>query len=145
VRDRWILTAIWLLSLVLCVVLVELYIGKQNSAGLVILLDEDRIDALKPVAVLYGGYLTGILGFWFLKPFKAAGTSRAGRARFWIAAACSIFFNTLIVYYIGHGHFDGGEGVLDDISTAGKVAGLLSFLVAPVNAYYFGMKMQKDR
>ena len=139
-RERATLTAIWLGAFVVAFLFIELYIGKKDAAGLKVLLPEDRIDVLRPIALLYSGYLTGVLACWFARPFKAVLDDQARRIRFVIAVACTIIFNVVVLYLVGREHVWTGGNVVDDIHTAVKVAALMSFIVAPANLYYFGIK-----
>ena len=139
-RERASLTAVWLISFITALLLVESYIGRHNSAGMRILLDEDRLDALKPLAELYAGYIAGILGFWFAKPFKEIKNDRVRFTRFCIALVCTIIFNAVVLYMVGHEYIASGGNVISDIHCAVKIAAWLSVVVAPINLYYFGMK-----
>lgn len=139
-RERVLLTAVWLTALVLSLLLAESYIGRRNASGIAILLEEDRPDAWKPLISLYGGYLAGILAFWFAKPFKKITSDRARAIRFWIALTCTLVFNGVVLYMVGREHLAPGGNVLEDIRSAVRIGAWLSVLVGPVNLYYFGMK-----
>jgi len=139
-RERATITAIWLLSFIVTLLIVESYVGRQNAAGISILLNEDRLDALKPLTGLYGGYMAGILGFWFAKPFKEIENDRARLVRFGIALVCTLVFNAVVLYMVAREHIAPGGNVITDIHSAVKIAGWLSIVVAPINLYYFGMK-----
>lgn len=139
-RELTVLTAIWFAAFVAALLLVESYVVRKNADGFAILLADNRLDALKPLIGLYGGYLAGILGFWFAKPFKEIEDDRARRVRFRIALACTIIFNAWILYMVGREHLMPGGEVLTDIHSAVKIAAWLSVVVAPVNLYYFGIK-----
>jgi hypothetical protein len=139
-RERTVLTALWLAAFVAALLLVESYVNRRNADGIAILLSDDRLDALKPLSGLYGVYLAGILGFWFAKPFKEIADDRARRVRFRIALACTLIFNAMILYMVGREHLAPGGNVLADIRSAVKIAAWMSLVVAPVNLYYFGMK-----
>lgn len=139
-KDRFTLTAIWLASFILALVVIESYIVRPN-AGQAVLLPDDRLDCLRPLIALYGGYLTGILAFWFARPFTPTAIPPAWRKRqFTIAVVCSVLLNAVVLYLISQQYIGGNRIVVEDVGTAVTVAGLLSFIVAPVNAFYFGQK-----
>jgi hypothetical protein len=137
-KQRAVLTVLWLGAFLVCIGLVELYLSRRDAAGLLALLPEDRVPALKPLASLYGAYLAGILAFWFTKPFKAPRKDARRRFQFALALACTLIFNGIVVYLVARGHLWREGNVIDDILTATKLAALLSFIVGPVNLYYFG-------
>lgn len=122
--------------------LIESYVGKPDASGVFVLLEEDRLPTMKPMILLYGSYLAGILAFWFLRPFRMPRAGGADRQRFWIAMACTLLFNGSIVYLVARAHLRPGAIVADDVDGAAKLALWLSFVVAPINFHYFGMKMQ---
>jgi hypothetical protein len=135
------LTIVWILSFVGALALVESYIQVKDFAGKTVLIADDRLDAMKPLVILYGGYLTGILGFWFVRPFPAPQAERQWHEhRFAIALVCTAIFNVVILYLVGQQYISGERWVIDDVGTAAIFGGLLSFVVAPINAYYFGVK-----
>jgi hypothetical protein len=142
VKPRLVISAIWLTGFVLSLVILESYIHLTTSDGLSYLLPEDRLPSLQPLATLFGVYLGGILSFWFLKPFKASPSDRAENVRFWFATLCTLIFVGVILYFVAYTYLFGpGETtVTENIVTGSKIAGLLSFIVAPANFYYFGMK-----
>lgn len=142
-RARIVLTAIWLGSFLLALILVEGYIGKTvmiDGAAIKVLLAEDRLDAMKPIFTIYSAYLAAILGFWFAKPFKPTPSDRARRVRFGLAVVCTVIFNGWILYMIGLGHLGHPAAVMATIQSTVQIAAWISVVVAPVNAYYFGSK-----
>jgi hypothetical protein len=123
--------------------MVELYIGKSvtvEGREMLVLLQEDRLDALKPVFTIYGAYLAGILAFWYTKPFKPLKSDGAEAFRFWLAIACAAVFNGWIIYMVSRGHFMMEPPVMADIASAVQIASWMSVIVAPANAFYFGVK-----
>lgn len=136
------LTGVWIVSFLVTLIIVESYIGKSvNFQGrdVIVLLEEARLEVMRPVFFIYGAYLTGILGFWFLKPFPALVIDKAETARFWIALVCTMSFNVWIIYMFGKAHFSDTSMVLSNMEDAVWLAKWISIIVAPVNAYYFGM------
>ena len=133
------LTAIWLVSFAATVLVVNSYV--RIVEGKYILAPDDRWQCLQPLVILYGGYLTGILTFWFLKPFKKPTGGQIGRVRAVLAVVCTAVFNIVIFYLVSQNYLSSdGSDVFDNVTLAVKVAAACSFLVAPVNFYYFGMK-----
>jgi hypothetical protein len=145
-KDRLQLTAVWLAGLAVALVLVEAYAWRRDAAGIRLLLPEDRAGLFKPLLALYGGYVGGLLAFWFVRPFKRPRKDGAMRMRFRIALACTLLFNLTILYLVGYRHLSAGSGgtLLDDVRLAQQTAVWLSFVVAPVNLYYFGIKPAKS-
>ena len=140
-KRPFVLTAIWLASFLAVLAVIESYIQVRDPSGKTVLIPEDRVDAMRPLIAVYGSYLAGILGFWFVKPFRPiASLRRWHQYRFTIALACTLIFNLVILYMVSQEYIAGNRLVLDDVQTAAILAGLLSFIVAPVNAYYFGVK-----
>lgn len=141
-NTRFQLTLIWLASFVIVLLMIELTINRENAQGLVFLLEEDRLDAMKPVIGIYAAYLAGLLAFWFIKPFAKAGTGKGERLRFRLALGCTLFFNLVVIYMVARGILWPRMLIDGYLEQAATLAGFLSFLVAPVNLYYFGMKMK---
>lgn len=143
-KARFLLTLLWLTSFLVCVFIVESYIHIKSPRGKLYLLPDDRLDCLRPLSVLYSCYLAGILAFWFLRPFNSAVSDQADRTRFIIAVICTVIFNGYILFILSQGFVSSSTNgnILKDVDTAVGMAKYLSFIVAPVNAYYFGMKMK---
>jgi hypothetical protein len=139
-KGRFTLTAIWIVSFTLALIVIESYIVRLEGSQAV-LLPDDRLDCLRPLIALYGSYLAGILGFWFARPFSPKPIPAAWRKRqFTIAVVCTVLFNAILLYLISQQYIAGNRIVVEDVGTAVTIAGLLSFIVAPVNAFYFGQK-----
>lgn len=141
-KPRLVISAIWLGGFILSLVILESYIHNTTAEGLSYLLPEDRLPTVTPLAALFGTYLGGILSFWFLKPFKPSPSDHAENVRFWLATICTMIFVCVILYFVGYTYLFGpGEStVTENINTGSKVAALISFIVAPINFYYFGIK-----
>ena len=121
---------------------IELYVLRKNPEGIRYLIPEERLDAMKPLCTLYGVYIGGILIFWYTKPFRPPRSDKAKHIRFWLAIACTVILNVALLFYVWQIHMFGFDrySALESVQTGVKLAGLLSFLVGPVNLYYFGMK-----
>lgn len=125
--------------MIACLIGVESYIDRLQD-GIVILVPEDRMPILRPIAILYGGYLAAILGFWYKPPFSKRGSAKLQQIRFWLAFLCTLALNFIVVYLVWRRHFGSTSPVSEDVMNAVKIAGFMSFIVAPANAYYFGMR-----
>jgi drug/metabolite transporter (DMT)-like permease len=137
------LTLIWLVAFVAGLLLLESYVHSRNPLGQRWLLPEERIDVMKPWIVFYTFYLGGILPFWYIRPFKAPRTSEAERIRFVLALLCTLIFNGALLWLLAQAHLwphEPGHDILADVGTATSLAKLMSFVVAPANLYYFGLK-----
>ena len=139
------LTAVWFASFVAALGIVESYIGHQDANGKLMLLDEDRPDAMKPVIALFASYLSGLLAFWFLRPLPKAKRPRGEQVRAVLAMACTVLFNAMILYLLCGEHRHRNGNVFEMIHDTILVAGWASLLVGPVNLYYFGMKESATR
>lgn len=140
---RHVLTYIWLCSFFLSIGVVEIYIHRttiHQGFPIPILIEDSRIEALKPIVAIYSVHISAILGFWFTKPFKPAVTDSADAVRFKLAVLCAVVFNVFVLYLIGKGHISPTDRVMENIHDASKIATLMTFLVAPINAFYFGQK-----
>ena len=132
-KDKLILTVIWFASFVA----VFLVINSYNDG--IIIVDE-LMEHLEPVIKFYAPYLTGILVFWYLKPFRRPPNTRLENIRFYMALTTTLILNLIVVYFVSKWYLFESSVILDDINAAVKLGVLLSFLVGPANAYYFGMK-----
>jgi hypothetical protein len=141
-KERITLTSAWVASFVAALVITESYLYVTTAEGILLALPEDRLDHMGELAKLYGPYIAGILAFWFVKPFGASKSDAARRVRFWLALSTTAILNAWVLYLLTEKlRIANASGtVLEDIRQAVKHAAVLSFLVAPVNAYYFGMK-----
>ncbi len=141
-KARVVITVIWLVAFILSILIVESYVHTQTSDGLQILFSEDRLSCMKPLMVLFSSYLVGILAFWFLKPFKPTKIDVTEKIRFWLAISCTLIFVLVILYFVSYVHIVGIDdgGVLNNINTGISIAKMMSFIVAPINFYYFGLK-----
>lgn len=141
-KERLVITIIWLAAFILSILIVESYVHTQTDDGVYILFAEDRLACMKPLMVLFSSYLGGILAFWFLKPFKQPKIDPTEKIRFWIATSCTLVFVLVVLYFVSYAHIVGIDegGVLGNINTGISVAQMMSFIVAPINFYYFGLK-----
>ena len=141
-NSRLILTLIWLSSLVLCIAVLESYVHVHTRDGTRYLIEEDRADTMKPIAILYGAYLAVIMGAWFVRPWKNLKAGKGERQRFLIAVACTVVFNALILFYVLQAYLmpGGRHDVAASVGAAINAAQWLSFIVGPVNLFYFGAK-----
>lgn len=141
-RPQLILTLLWLFFLVLAMGILESYVHFLTPEGKRYLLPDDRNELLLPITTMYGGYLTGILAFWFLKPFSPPQSASGERLRFLIALLCTLILNLSIIGLLVESYFSapGERDVAADMAIAVKLMKWLSFIVAPVNLFYFGSR-----
>jgi hypothetical protein len=143
-RSQLILTIVWLVSFIVAVAVLESYVHVTNSDGKFYILPDDRDAYLPVITGTYSLYLAGVLAFWFIKPFRAPRGHFASRSRFSIALACTLFFNLTILFFISHPYITDSKhaDVSADFTVAMHVARWMSFIVAPVNLFYFGSRVQ---
>jgi hypothetical protein len=124
------------------IAIVESYVHVRTPEGKRYILPEDRNDVLPGLLKGYGAYVAAVLAFWFLKPFSQPKSDAADRNRFWIALACTLFFNGAILFFLINCYFvtPSQRDFAGDSVTAIALMKWLSFVVAPVNAFYFGAK-----
>lgn len=134
------LTWIWLVCFFVSLLIVNSYVGRIAPNGKQMVPEDDRLDCLQPLIFLYSAYLTGILAFWFKKPVRRPAKDSAARVT--IALACTTLLALSIVYCVSLNYLNSADStsVEDNVKLAVKIASALSFIVAPVNFYYFGMK-----
>lgn len=135
------LTAMWVSGFLASLFIVNSYVGAQTASGKYIVAPGDRWECLTPLFKLYTPYLVGILTFWFTKPFQ----KRPNKWSAILANLALIFtlsFTFAVLYLVSQKHLNpsSSTNVIEDVRLAVKVALALSPLVAPINAYYFGMK-----
>ncbi len=141
-KTRLVLTVIWMLSMLIAIVGIELYVHRIAPNGERFLLPEDRLEVMQNVCIFYGSYLGGILTFWYFRPFPAGRSDSIERARFAIALAGTVILNVIVVAFCWQIHVPGSQAgsIFESVNTGLKLAGYLSFLVGPANLYYFGIK-----
>jgi hypothetical protein len=139
-KYRAALTGIWLVSFACSVVLLKAYAYLHDSNGKLLLLPEEVSTSLKPLIALYGGYLTAILGFWYVRPFKKPRANEAETVCFVLAVICTLLLNLTVIYVISEPYWNENIAVSDAAHNSVTLARWLSFLVAPANLYYFGVK-----
>lgn len=132
-RDKLILTIIWFVSFLT----VFLVINSYNDGTIIV---DGLLEHLEPVLKFYTPYLTGILVFWYIRPFSKPGNARLRNIRFYLALATTLILNLTVIFFISRWYLYESSVILDDINSGVKLGLLLSFLVGPANAYYFGMK-----
>lgn len=139
------LTVIWLCCFAASVLVVNSYVGRIGENGIYLVPPDERWDCLQPLVLLFSGYIGGILAFWFIKPFKPHKQDVASAARSVIALACTLGFAIVILYLVAQPQFHPDQSIpIAKVATdAALIASKLSFLVAPINFYYFGMRMPR--
>ena len=141
-RARLVLTFLWLLSLTLALAVVESYVHVLTAEGKRYILPEDRDEVFPRLLKGYGAYIAGVLAFWFLRPFSPPKSDTADKHRFWIALTCTLLFNCAVLFFLTECYFvsPSQRNFGADADTSLGLMKWLSFVVAPVNAFYFGSK-----
>ena len=141
-NPRIVLASIWAGCFVLALVAIELYVGRWVG-GYFVLTDEDRLDAIWPVAAAYGGYLGLITLLWRLRPFRPSRSKELARFQFALALFATVALNAWMLYLIGRSHFRASDigGPLGDIHAAARLAAWGAILVATANAVFFGTRL----
>jgi hypothetical protein len=112
--------------------------------GIPFLFPDSRAQYLQPISAIYGTYIASILGAWYVRRFKPPPQDPEARYLFFIALLCTLTWNFGVIYLVGQRHiwpYQGGT-LESDLSTALQFGTWFSFLVLPVNVYYFGIKSQ---
>jgi hypothetical protein len=140
-KFRLLLTVLWIIFFLIALGICESYIHVLKD-GKVYMTFSERPLFIKPISLLYSPYIAGILAFWFINPFLPAQTEIAAKYKMIIAFSVTIIFNILLLFIISQAYLSksGDSNIIEDVDFAIKMAAWLSFLVAPVNAYYFGTK-----
>ncbi|MNL12940.1 hypothetical protein D3C87_1338230 [compost metagenome] len=85
-------------------------------------------------------YLGGILIFWFLRPFPdRAHRPELERVRFALAWVGAAVINLAFLGWVLVGYWY-PAAAFSDILDARNIVIWLSFIVAPANVYYFGLR-----
>ncbi len=138
-KVRFALTLVWLASLVLAILICELLFYRSNPQGIRLLLAEDRPEVYKNLTIIYGP-LSLVLLAWFVKPVKKQQTNFQ-RALPKLAIITTVIFNLVILYLLIAGlHFANGSSMASAFEIIRSVGISLSFLYAPINAFYFGIR-----
>lgn len=98
-------------------------------------------SAVTQINSVYVTYLGAILGFYLTKRTIGRG-DRKLKTPFVLALCCSAFWNVLVSFFIIRLAFLNGQ-VEDSIKQIGELGPLLSWLVAPVLAFYFASAIEK--
>lgn len=138
-RQRLALTFVWFAGMLVSTGVALSYMSSTNSNGVPLLLWTDVTLVLKSVFAIYATYLGGIIIFWFAKPFKVQRGSSRDQIRFWIALVGALVVNAAYASGLSIGYWNSGAR-LDDIIDARSLVLWLSFIVAPANLYFFGIR-----
>jgi hypothetical protein len=138
-KTRATLMVIWVASVLLAVVIVEAYFLRTTREGVPFLLSKDRVSVYKALALVYGANLTVILAASFAKPFPKLRDPRRTTLVDVLALVLTLAYNLILLYLIAAGHFTQFDPIATILGRVKVIAGTLTFLLAPVNAYYFGI------
>jgi hypothetical protein len=138
-KSRLALSLIWLGSLVAAIIPSEPYVYLKDTNGKYCLMADDRDKFLSTVLTVCRSYLTAVLAFWFIKPFRAPRTGRASAIRSGLAGLCTVLCNAFLlvaltlIHLFHPGHPDLGA----DIGSFEHMSKRMSIFAAPVNPHYF--------
>jgi hypothetical protein len=140
-RKLW-LTVVWLSAFVLALAAVEAHIHVRFK-GALLLLPDDRLNCMKPLITFYSVYLVGIIGSWYVSPFRPNAKPGSETIRFGLAVACAALLNLIVLVLTAQCLVLAApqtHDVVKEVNGAVTLGGWMSFLVAPANLYYFGLK-----
>jgi hypothetical protein len=143
-RQRLVLTLVWFAGMLASVGVTLSYMRSVSTTGVPLLLWADVSQVLKSCFAVYAAYLGGIIVFWFAKPFNARRESSRDQIRFWLAMVGAVIVNGAYVAGLSIGYWNSAAR-LDDIIDARNLVLWLSFIVAPANLYFFGMRRTPAR
>jgi hypothetical protein len=142
-RHRLVLTLVWFGGMLASVATSISYMWVTDASNVPLLAWPDVVEVLKSVFVVYASYLGGIIMFWFTKPFKTQRETDRDGIRFWIAFIGASLVNAAYVAWLSAGYWVAGA-TLNDIVGARNIVIWLSFIVAPANLYFFGMRLSNS-
>src|SRR5947209_6629640 len=93
-RQRLALTAIWCGAFLCTLIVIETYIYRY------IIWPPNRMDYWKPIAMVYGSHLTGILAFWYVRPFPRQLGKNGDNLRFRLALILTVFYNCALLFIL---------------------------------------------
>jgi hypothetical protein len=131
--QRAILSSVWLVSLglLLSVVIVLHLAGRLG--------DQNLMDMVTQLSTTFTPYLSVVLGFYFSDRRRQASRKTLPLTSFAIALAVSLFWNLLLVLYVGR-HVFGICCVEDTVVTIRNTGAILAWLVGPPIGFYFGSR-----
>lgn len=138
-QRRLILTFVWFVGMLASASAAISYMLVTDRANVPLLSWQDVSGVLKSVLAVYASYLGGIIVFWFLKPFKPHQGTLLERIRFWIALVGAVTINAAYIARLLVGYWDAGAQY-SDIMSSKEIVLWLSFIVAPANLYFFGIR-----
>jgi hypothetical protein len=139
-KQKIVILLIWILSMVISLLGTLYYEWKTTKQGIVYITNEDMIEALKLVGVFYGTHLGARLLAAFVEHKKILSSRGKTYINCFLAAIiCTVLFNTLVLFFVFHGYFATNPEILSDFKQLKSVGTVFSFLVIPINIYYFGI------
>ncbi|WP_295762641.1 hypothetical protein [Undibacterium sp.] len=137
------LISIWLTSFGLAVLICETLFLRTTSDGIPFLLSDDRLIIYKSLAIIYGPNLGAIIAAVYTKPFSGDPDTRLAIVGFRVAVVVTLFYNFLLLYLVSLPHWSQSDSVEVVLERAKTIGVSLAFLVAPINAYFFGVKAKE--
>lgn len=138
-QRRLVLTVVWFVGMLASASVAISYMLVKDKAGVPLLGWLDVSDVLKRVFSVYAAYLGGMMVFWFKKPFKPRQGTLLEHIRFWIALVGAVTINAAYVARLLVGYWD-ADAQYSDILNAKDIVLWMSFIVAPANLYFFGIR-----
>jgi len=146
-RARIALTMTWVLAMLAGLALVYGYTFFTDGQGIRLLLDEELETLLKPMLAIYALHLSSILAAWYVKPLALVKPPwHAGSWLCRLAVAGTLLFNGMLLYALSVPYWRLSaclgpspcvEMLVERITFLAKA---LSFLILPVNWYYFASR-----
>ncbi len=135
------LVAIWVIALITALVVVEGYFWRRDASGVSFLLPSDRGAVYPTFIAIFSATVGPILLALFLRPFRPPMKQNRRSAIGVFALVLTAFYNTILIYIIAQGHWQQSITIDEILAQARQAAFILAFLIVPVNAYYFGLKV----
>lgn len=131
-RERTILSAVWLISFALLLSIVS-WLHLTGRLG-----DQNHTLVLSQLSASFTPYVSVVLAFFFSNR-RPGETRRRGAPAFAIALGLSILWNCLIVAYVAR-LLIGVCCVEDAMDSVRNTTAILSWLVGPAIGFYFGSR-----
>ena len=154
-RSRLLVFGIWLASFLAAILIIWLFVVQEvhlpgSDRAIARVLPEYRVDVMKasllPISKLYGSYLGGGITFWFGSQLWLKGREEKDDLwRLGIALICTLLFNAIVIWIFVQPLFEQSDR--NSLAKAGdqalEVGKMLSWLVAPIQAFYFALPSKK--
>jgi len=144
-KHQAIILSTWVIFLAVSIIGSGYYAFHANDEGILFITNDDLYDLLFPISVTYGSYLGAILVAYFTKPISASFYSAEKDSYyFYLALILTIGFNLIINYFVYRSYFVDDPDLIKDFNKLEDIALWFSFMVAPVNLFYFGVRVRES-